>query len=319
MPPLCYDPARIGKRGRRRWVEGVMYPVKDDDAIVREVVLVLNDITERRNAEDALRESQSAYTAILQRSNRELQDFAFVASHDLQEPLRKIRAFGGRLSEKFGGVLPEEGIDYLRRMLNASERMQTLVENLLEYSRVTTEAQPMTEVNLSDVAKGVLADLEDRIEESGGRVTIGTLPPLEADPLQMRQLLQNLIGNALKFRRADTPPIVIVSAGQRENVSGSDGATLHLTVEDNGIGFDQEYADKIFTPFQRLHTRDEYEGTGIGLAICRKIVERHHGTIAAHGTVGRGARFVVTMPMSQSTREDGGPKSWMPRDYQLTS
>jgi signal transduction histidine kinase len=232
----------------------------------------------------------------LERSNRELQDFASVASHDLQEPLRKVRAFGDRLVARFGDALPPEGHDYLARMQDAAARMSTLIDDLLAFSRVTTRAQPFVCVDLGLVAAQVCADLEVRIADSGGTVVVEPLPAVEADPLQMRQLLQNLIANGLKFHRPGVPPRVRVSA-ERDETAGPTGGWVRLAVEDNGIGFEEKYLDRIFTIFQRLHGRGDYEGTGVGLAVCRKIVERHEGTITARSVPGEGACFLVTLPV----------------------
>ncbi|HWM90380.1 MAG TPA: ATP-binding protein [Thermoanaerobaculia bacterium] len=229
----------------------------------------------------------------LKRSNRELEDFASVASHDLQEPLRKITAFGDRLKGRCGDSLDEKGSDYLERMQKAASRMQTLIHDLLAYSRVTTRAQPFAPVSLKVVTQEVLSDLELRIEKSGARVEVGELPTIEADPLQMRQLLQNLLSNALKFQRPGEPPVIQVE-GTR-----IDGILCRIEVRDNGIGFDEKYLDRLFKPFQRLHGQSAYEGTGIGLAICQKIAERHGGSITAASAPGQGARFDVTLPLEQ--------------------
>ena len=240
----------------------------------------------------------------LARSNRELQDFAFVASHDLQEPLRKIQAFGDRLRTMQGPRLDDQGRDYLDRMHNAAGRMHTLINDLLSYSRVTTKAQPFRRTDLRRIADEVVNDLETRIEQSDGEVEIGDLPVIDADQLQMRQLFQNLIANALKFRKSDTPPHVKLSSEKFSGESSDEGPTtddgyVRIFVSDNGIGFDEKYLDRIFTPFQRLHGRNVYEGTGIGLAVCRKIVERHGGTLTAKTKVGEGATFIVTLPTTQ--------------------
>jgi PAS domain S-box-containing protein len=263
---------------------------------------------ERRRAEVALRRSEAElkkFAAKLESSNRELQDFASVASHDLQEPLRKIQAFGDRLKTKHGDALGEGGRDYLERMQNAAGRMQTLINDLLTFSRVTTKAQPFVTVDLAEVAAGVVSDLEARVERSGGRVEMGEMLTLDADPLQMRQLLQNLIGNALKFHKPDEPPLVkvwcerVASGGVNKGQAGGDLCRIH--VADNGIGFDEKYLDRIFTVFQRLHGRHAYEGTGVGLAVVRRIAERHGGSITATSEPGRGSTFVVTLPASQHT------------------
>lgn len=234
------------------------------------------------------------YTAKLEQSNRDLQEFAYVASHDLQEPLRKVQSFSDRLAtKKYEDALDETGRDYLKRMHTASQRMQILINDLLGFSRVSTLAQPFTKVDLKALAQEVLSDLENQIERTKGRVEIGDLPMIEADPTQMRQLLQNLIGNALKFRHEERAPLIKVSARIERDA-------CHLSVEDNGIGFDPQYLDRIFKPFQRLHNREEYEGSGMGLAICRRIVERHGGSITATSTLGKGTTFLVTLPIHPS-------------------
>ena len=238
----------------------------------------------------------------LERSNRELQDFAYIASHDLQEPLRKVQAFGDRLKTKYADALGEAGTDYLNRMQNAAARMKTLINDLLAYSRVTTKPRPFEELDLEQLTKEVLSDLEVRIEELKARVEIGKLPTIVADPLQMRQLMQNLIGNALKFHKPDVPPIIkIASRFVEEESADEEGNTgpsqfCQITVEDNGIGFEEKYAGRIFGMFQRLHARGEYEGSGVGLAICRKITERHGGTITAKSWPGKGSMFIITLP-----------------------
>lgn len=240
----------------------------------------------------------------LTRSNAELQQFAYIASHDLQEPLRKIQAFSNRLKEKYNGSLDSQGRDYIERMHNAAARMQALINDLLILSQITTKAQPFTLVDLNKVTHEVLSDLELRIHQTGGCVQVGELPTIEAEPLQIHQLLQNLIGNALKFHRAGEAPFVkvngqIIERGQ-QLITGSAGtAFCQITIEDNGIGFEEKYLDRIFEVFQRLHGRNEYEGTGMGLAICRKIVERHGGSLTAQSTPDRGAKFMVMLPVKQ--------------------
>ena len=297
----------------------------------------------------------------LTRSNAELQEFAYVASHDLQEPLRKIRAFGDRLNVKYGEVLTAQGRDYLERMQNAAERMQALIDDLLTLSRVTTRAQPFVSTDLTQVVQEVLSDLEVHIQQTGGRIEVGELPTVDADPIQMRQLLQNLIGNALKFHRDADPPVIkiysqsfveqeqhlrqetgeegietrehgnigeddtetrrhIQMGNSSSNVLASShlplgtslaalpriplsGSSCQILIEDNGIGFEEKYKSRIFNAFQRLHGRGEYEGTGMGLAICRKIAERHNGNITAKSQPGQGSTFIVTLPLQQRQGE----------------
>jgi PAS domain S-box-containing protein len=250
----------------------------------------LLDITERKRAQMTLLEQADK----LARSNAELEQFAYVASHDLQEPLRKIQAFGDRLKSKYEAGLGPEGLDYLSRMQNAAARMQVLIQDLLSLSRVTSNSKPFTPVDLGDVARTVVSDLEMRIQDAGGQVDIGALPVIFGDRGQMAQLFQNLIGNGIKFRKPGEKPVVKISSEIHALANGASG--WQITVEDNGIGFDEKYRDRIFQIFQRLHGRSEYEGTGIGLAICRKIVDRHSGAITAHSTPGAGAKFVILLP-----------------------
>lgn len=273
-----------------RWVLIRGQAVWDETGYAVRMVGLMSDITARKQVEA----EKAAVAKKMLESNRELQQFASVASHDLQEPLRKIQAFGEQLRSEHSRELSEEGRDYLQRLLGAADRMRTLINDLLTLSQVTTKARPMVPIDLTQVAHDVVTDLEVRVAHSGGQVHVGVLPTIEADPLQMRQLLQNLIGNALKFHRAGEAPVV--------NISGtilSDRDKCEIRVEDNGIGFDVKYLSRIFAPFQRLHTRQQYEGSGMGLAICRKIVERHRGTITATSVLGQGATFIIKLPVRQ--------------------
>jgi len=261
-------------------------------------------------AQAQLLEQETRQSQELARSNAELQQFASIASHDLQEPLRKIQAFGDRLKTKCNEALTEQGRDYLDRMQNAAGRMQTLIDDLLMLSRITTKAQPFVPVDLAQVIQEVLSDLEVRIDETKGQVEVGSLPTIEADSLQMRQLLQNLIGNALKFHPKTEPPKVRIYSqllnDEEQQPTGNSITPTHcqIVVEDNGIGFDEKYLDRIFNVFQRLQGRSEYEGTGMGLAICRKIAERHGGSLTAESTPGQGATFIVTLPIKQRQGAD---------------
>ncbi len=261
----------------------------------------IRDVSRRKKAE----EEQSRYAAELERSNRELEQFAYVASHDLQEPLRKIRTFGDRLQMKCADKLDEVGADCLQRMQSAAGRMQTLIDGLLSLSRVTTQGRSFVAVDLAEIAHEVVSDLEVQIEKAGGRVEVGHLPTIQADPLQMRQLLQNLIANGLKFHRLDQPPVVKVQGrfvhGREQRRPGVSAAQeqCRIVVEDNGIGFEQKHQERIFGVFERLHPRDVFEGMGIGLALCRKIVERHGGTITARGVSGQGSTFEVLLPVTR--------------------
>jgi PAS domain S-box-containing protein len=268
-------------------------------------VVSMRDMTERREYErrllvsaDSLQISNDALKA----SNEELEKFAYIASHDLQEPLRKIQAFGTRLATKYREALGDQGKDYIDRMLGSAGRMSKLIEDLLAFSRVTTKSVPFEQVDLSAVLDDVQQDLELRIQQSGGRIVVGPLPAVLGDLSQLRRVFQNLIGNALKFARPGVAPVVTVTAtrfkdipaGTEPNCPSETG--WRITVADNGIGFEQTYSERIFELFQRLHARIEYEGTGLGLAIVRKIILRHGATIAAFGTPNVGATFVIDWP-----------------------
>jgi len=293
------------KDGSISIVELVKTPIVEYE---REVgaVLIFKDITARRKAEEDLARKADE----LARSNAELEQFAFVASHDLQEPLRKIQAFGDRVKTKCEKIDLGEAGDYLNRMQNAAARMQTLINDLLAFSRVIRSSQPFVPVDLGRVTKEVLNDLEVRIEKSGAQVDAGELPTISGDPTQMRQLLQNLLSNALKFQPPGKQPVVTISsriisdASANETTTASDANPVwEISVQDNGIGFDEKHLEKIFAVFQRLHGRTEFEGTGIGLAVCRRILDRHGGSITARSQPGKGATFVFTVPSRQIVTE----------------
>jgi len=280
------------KDGSRFAAELVKTPINENGRVVGSV-LIFKDITERKRAEETL----SHKAAELARSNAELEQFAFAASHDLQEPLRKIQAFADRLRVKTAKSRSPDIHDYLERMQNAAARMQTLINDLLAFSRVIRGSQPFTPVELKTIIKEVLSDLELRIEKSGARVEVGELPAIDADPMQMRQLMLNLIGNALKFQPEGGTPVVKIHSRMVTAASGEQ--LCEINVQDNGIGFEEQYLEKIFAVFQRLHGRSEYEGTGVGLAICRRITDRHGGAITAKSKLGEGATFIVTLPVRQ--------------------
>jgi PAS domain S-box-containing protein len=254
------------------------------------VFVIVNDVTERNRIQ---RELQTALVDVSQR-NRELQDFAFVATHDLQEPLRKIQAFSDRVLQRFGSVIPAPGVDYLQRIDASAHRMQVLIDDLLAYSRVATSEQEFSDVATGMVAREVLADLELRIEECAATIDLGPLPDVHGDHTQIRQLLQNLLSNALKFRAPDRPSRIRIEG----RVDPEHPHWVRLVVEDNGIGFEPEHAQRIFVPFQRLHSKEAYGGTGIGLAVVRRIVERHRGSVRAIGSPGQGARFEIELPLA---------------------
>ncbi len=247
------------------------------------IIMVCTDITLLKQVEHELK-----------RSNAELDQFASVASHDLQEPLRKVLAFGDLLQAEYGALLPDEAREYIASMQSASVRMRQLIGDLLSLSRITTAAEPFTQVDLTLAAHYAVGLLEQSMADSGGRIEFDQLATIEAVETQMVQLLQNLLGNALKYHREDVPPVIRITSTERPQAD-----VCELRVEDNGIGFDQRHAEQIFGVFQRLHSRETFEGTGIGLAVCKKIVERHHGRISATSTKGVGSVFVIELPLRQ--------------------
>jgi PAS domain S-box-containing protein len=295
-----YDTVRLNREGKHIDVSVTVSPIKDGGGGVIGASTIARDITEQKQAEAQLK----ALAADLVHSNRELQDFASVASHDLQEPLRKIQTFTDDLAENSTSTLSDENRDTLKRIQNAAGRMQRLINDLLSLSRITSRAQPFVRVNLNNVVREVLSDLEVRIKETGGRVDLGEIPAIDAEPLQMRQLFQNLIGNALKFNSPGRAPVVTVHGELIGGEELSDGNSsqartqqfCQITFADNGIGFDEKYVDRIFAMFQRLHGRNEYSGTGMGLAICRRIAEHHGGNVTARSIPGTGSTFTVTIP-----------------------
>ena len=258
------------------------------------VVVTFADVTQNR-----------LYQQQLENSNRDLEQFAYVASHDLQEPLRKIQSLSDLVVTRYTAQLPPEGVDLLRRVQQAANRMQALVKDLLAFSRLTALPDDVKEVSLNEVAAEVLNDLETVIQQSDATVTVGTLPVVWGNAGQLRQLLQNLLSNALKFQKPPqngvvTKPEVRVSSRRAtpdEKPKGIKAPFVVVEVADNGIGFDAQYKDRIFQLFQRLHSRDAYAGTGIGLAICQKVAENHGGLITAHSEPGQGATFRVVLPM----------------------
>lgn len=269
------------------WLLGIL-------AIVFLIVQMRNAIINQEMAQNKI----NTVAFQLKQSNHELQNFAHVISHDLQEPLNVILALGNRLRVRHGETLSEHGNNYLRHIEKTANRMQALICGLLEFASITERIKPFEPVDLSELAKDVLADLSARIEETKGTVEIGELCKIEADSLQMRQLLQNLIGNALKYHRQDVPPIVLVHS-EIIKTEGCLKNICQIIVEDNGIGFSEKDGEKIFDIFHRLHDRRTYDGAGVGLGICKKIVQHHGGEISFASQPGIGTKFIVSLPVIQ--------------------
>ena len=235
----------------------------------------------------------------LSQSNDELEKFAYIASHDLQEPLRKIQAFGDRLQYSMKDSVDEKAVDYINRMQSASSRMRSLIDDLLSFSRVSSQEVTLQPVALSKIVDDVMSDLKITIKDTETVINITKLPVIKAEPVMMYQLFLNLLTNAIKFSKEDQSPIITISA---ETVMLDLKRYIQVTIADNGIGFEQEYADKIFEVFQRLHGRTEYQGTGIGLAICKKIMEKHHGQIKVKSELGVGTQFTLYFATHNSPR-----------------
>ena len=261
-------------------------------------VVTFTDISEEKMMLRTLEKQKSD----LESANEELERFAYVASHDLQEPLRKIRTFGDRLADRYNDALEERGRDYITRMRSAAERMQILINDLLKFSRISRNEIPKDEVSLSDCLNKVLETLELEISNNNATIHKTELPVIIGDAFQMQQLFQNLLTNSLKYRKEGIAPEIFISSEKVEEVSESPEAISFWKIDfkDNGIGFDNQYKNQIFEVFERLHGRTEYQGTGIGLALCEKIVSRHHGRIAANGEIGIGAIFSIFLPVNSN-------------------
>ncbi len=230
----------------------------------------------------------------LEAANRDLDRFAFMASHDLQEPLRKIRTFGDRLASKYKDMIDEDGKKYFERMQKAAHRMQLLIQDILTFSKISTREKEFIECDLNAILNDVLNELESSMKEKNAMIDISILPSLHANPVLMRPLFFNLISNALKYSRPDAIPHIRVRTDKDEQLEGA--RYCRIFFEDNGIGFDQRYSEQIFRMFTRLHQDKNIEGTGIGLALCKKIVEEHNGFITARSKINEGSTFIVSLP-----------------------
>lgn len=265
--------------------------------------IIITDLTYQKEIQRLLKlnnERLETANSALEMSNHDLQQFASVASHDLQEPLRKILIFSGLLKSRHLKELPEESVQYLEKIIASSSRMKTMIIDILTYSGLSVHDNHFELTDLNRVIQEVLEDFEILVEEKNAEFIIGQLPSIEANKGQMRQVFQNLIGNALKFCKPDEKPVISIQNLTNGSVSNADApGYCRISVKDNGIGFDEKYGDKIFSLFQRLNTKDKYEGSGIGLAITKKILDKHNGTIAANSQENIGSEFVVNLPLRQ--------------------
>lgn len=300
MPKLKQQGQVVNLEQNYQYADGKPVPVLFSGSSLRNsrneiegYVFVASDLRERVHAEQKLNQ----FALELKRSNKDLEDFAFIASHDLQEPLRKIVSFGDRLKESGKSKLNEKELFYLDRMESATLRMRQFIEDLLQYSRIATQTHQHRKIKLTDVAREAISVFELQLEQLNAEVVIGDLPALEADRTQMYQLFQNLFSNAIKFRKQEGALFIKTSSRKLED------GKFEIQVEDNGIGFDEKYLEKIFKPFERLHGRSAYEGSGVGLALCRKIVQKHGGNLYARSQKGQGSAFIIILPESSSGRK----------------
>jgi signal transduction histidine kinase len=266
--------------------------------IVAVVYLFINRKLKLQIAEsNSLRKQLKDHADDLKRSNEALENFALIASHDLQEPLRKIISFGDRIQQNV--PMEDRESSYMERMQSATRRMQTFIKDLLEFSKINSKPREFKLIDLNEIVADVLSDLETRIEQTGAKVNVETLPTILADRFQIRQLFLNLLSNSMKFHKVDSPPIVEIKCQLTPE------GFLKISIKDNGVGFDAQYAGKILQPFQRLNGRSEYEGSGMGLAICDKIVNRHNGFIDVESSPGKGATFYISLPQNRESEITG--------------
>jgi len=266
--------------------------------------VIVTDLTYQKNIQRLLKENNQRLTvanAELEASNHDLQQFASIASHDLQEPLRKILIFANMIRDRHSQDLPAESRKYLDKIISSSQRMRSMASDILNYSELSTNAQSFDEVNLEAVVAEILDDYELLLQERSAEVIVEELPVIEGNRGQIKQVFQNLISNSIKFSRPETPPVIRIFCEPEYAGAGDENelALCHIIVTDNGIGFEKEYQERIFSLFERLNNKDKYEGSGIGLSITKKIIERHHGKIAAESTPGEGARFTISLPFRQ--------------------
>jgi signal transduction histidine kinase len=263
------------------------------------------EIKERKSSEEKIKllnRQLLENISSLEQANKELDRFAFMASHDLQEPLRKIRMFSDRLALKYSDIMDDDGKTNIQRIHKAAERMQNLITDILTFSKISVDAPSFVVCNMNNLLQEVLADLDEEVKAKNGKVVIDTLPELSVNPSLIKPLFHNLIGNALKYSKKDTTPVVKITSEISAQLNGkaNQGNVLkycRIFIQDNGIGFDQKYAEEIFGMFKRLHHNSEFQGTGIGLALCKKIVEQHKGYISARSKINEGSTFIISLPL----------------------
>jgi PAS domain S-box-containing protein len=289
-----FEKRYLRKNGELVWVSLGVALVRDAFGTPQHEIAMFDDITERKHAEAALQEAHEE----LKRSNSELEQFAYVASHDLQEPLRMVSSYTQLLGRRYGEKFDADAKEFMAYIVDGATRMKQLIEDLLAYSRVGTKSKDFKTVELEKSLRRAITNLKAAIDETGASVTHDPLPTLPADEVQLAQVFQNLMGNALKFRGPTVPRIHVAVSEQP--------AEWEITVRDNGIGIEPQYFDRIFMVFQRLHNKGEYPGTGIGLAIVKKVIERHGGQVRVESKLGEGSAFIFTLRKHQKETANGG-------------
>lgn len=272
--------------------------INDQDGTPKTIIGVIQDIQEQRTFEEELKKQVAYHTEELKRSNSDLLHFAGVVSHDLREPVRKIKIFNTLLSNEKRTGFYRNSRKYISKIDKSAQRMESIIEGILAYSTLDKTIQPFEKINLNEIIENIKTDLELIIKEKGAILITCDLPEMEGAPILINQLFYNLIQNALKFSKADEPPRVIITSSIIK-VDGMDA--VQILIKDNGIGLDPAFNEKIFDAFERLHSKDQYEGNGLGLALCRKIAKRHNGTITAKGEKNNGAEFIVTLPLKHTS------------------
>lgn len=293
---VCYEARIIQENNSEKWIKVFGKIIKDEKGNPSTILGVVQDIQDQKESQVVLKSKIEESTSELRRSNDDLLHFANVVSHDLQEPVRKIKIFNDFLKNEIAGQLPDRSAMHLNKIAHSANRMQCIIEGLLAYSTIDKSTQPVEKIFLNELLENIKTDLELIIKEKGAILIINDLPEIEGAAILIQQLFYNLIQNALKFTRANQPPRIIITSTIK-NIDSVE--SIEISFKDNGIGLDPLYAEKIFNVFERLHSKDEYEGNGIGLALCQKIIQRHDGTILAKGEKENGAEFIVTLPLRQ--------------------
>jgi len=296
---IVYEARIINDNQSEKWVKVNGKIIKDQNGNASSIIGIIQDISDQRQFEKELQEKIKENTKELRKSNENLIHFANMVTHDLKEPVRKIKTFNGLLKKEIESERIENIKKYSDKVDQSAQRMQTLIEGTLAYSTLNKSIQPVQKINLDEIVENIKIDLELIIQEKNAILITSELPEIEGAPILIHQLFYNLIHNALKFSKADEPPRVVITS----NILDKNGTKhVQIIIKDNGIGLDDIYADRIFNAFERLHSKDDYEGTGLGLALCRKITERHYGTISAAGKENDGAEFTVTLPLIQEKK-----------------